>query len=148
MARVGQVEESEKVWEGIQMNVMESKEKSMVLDGDDSLVSTDEKEERPRVTDDEAREVAKNFAAVLKNCADARREMEESIDDEAEFSKKSLGLSMCMAKIVCPLQQNVFVDAITALGDDNGDSEDDETVKMPVLMQQWRICFNVYKRRI
>lgn len=126
-----QVKESEKVWESIQQNVLESKglaatgsgggsgSKSMVMDENDKLVSSSgEGTSKKTITDEEAKVVAKNFATVLQQCADARKEVDEA-ENESDYAKTSLALSMCMARIVCPLQQDVVVDAITAEGDDD-----------------------------
>ena len=110
-----QIEESEKVWENIQNNVKRSKEKSMVL-------KREQIEEELDISDEEAIEVSKQFSTMLKDCQSAQ-EMVNACNDEGECRKAALGLSMCLAKVVCPLQQNTVAEV---LGQDDFDPEDEK----------------------
>ena len=95
-----QVQESLKVWANIQKNAKEQQEKQ------DMLASISEKE---------AVALAKSFSQILKDCQDATSKMQNSQSEE-EHQTASLDLTICMSKIVCPLQHKTLV---KALGDDD-----------------------------
>lgn len=100
-----QVEESLQVWSKIKENAREQKEKQEIL---------------ASISEKEAVAIAKSFSQVLKDCQDATSNMQASQTEE-DHQKASLDLTICMAKIVCPLQHKTLV---KALG-----SDDEHTVE-------------------
>lgn len=122
-----QIGESEKVWQNIQQSVQESKtkkEKSMILKPED-IPDDQKKDFGLDISEEEAREIAQSFATMLGNC----KNMQEAVNnckDEAECSKAALGLTMCLAKVVCPLQQNAVAQALNA---DDFDHNDEKAVE-------------------
>jgi len=110
-----QIGESEKVWENIQNNVKRSKEKSMMLKKEQVLEEVD-------ISDEEAVEVSKQFSTMLTECQSAQ-EIVAACSDEDECRKAALGLSMCLAKVVCPLQQSTVA---KVLHEDDFDPQDEK----------------------
>lgn len=100
-----QVQESLEVWSKIKENARQQKEK------DDILQSISEKE---------AVALAKSFSQILKDCEDASTKMQTSQSEE-DHQRATLDLTICMAKILCPLQHKTLV---KALG-----SDDENTVE-------------------
>ncbi len=128
-----QVGESEKVWDNIQKSVRESRQKAAgVIEEAKSMVLTQDdlpEEQRKKVmdiSDDEARDIAKSFATMLDECKKIQK-LVDDCKDEAECAKASLALTMCLAKVVCPLQQKAVADVLDAA--DDLDSDDENTVK-------------------
>jgi cytochrome c heme-lyase len=123
-----QISESEKVWDNIQRNVEQSKNpkgtgKSMILKQED--IPDEQKENSDiamKISDDEARNIAKSFVTMLANCQSAQKVVNNCKDD-AECAKASLALSMCLAKVVCPVQQDALAVALNA---DDFDPNDDK----------------------
>mmetsp|Transcript_17784 Transcript_17784/g.22432 ORF Transcript_17784/g.22432 Transcript_17784/m.22432 type:complete len:315 (-) Transcript_17784:878-1822(-) len=129
-----QVGESQKVWSNIQKNVAESKKrsspKSMILKQEDIPQDQKEQEEAeiqlPDISDAEAKEIALSFAKMVGQCQEAQK-IVDACEDEAECAKASLALTMCLAKVVCPLQQNAVA---KALDDEGVDMNDEKAVAM------------------
>jgi hypothetical protein len=61
--------------------------------------------------------LAKSFSQILKDCQQATGKMEAS-ESEEEYQRASLDLTICMSKIVCPLQHKSLTKAVS------GDDED------------------------
>ena len=124
-----QVAESEKTWENIQKNVQtcksgndQNKPKSMVLTQEQIRgKESDEEEYNIDITKEEAVKIAKSFSQMLSDCQKAQQLVDECTDD-AECAKASLGLTLCMAKLICPLQH----DAVTKSLDSKDLDENDE----------------------
>ncbi len=129
-----QISESEKVWDNIQKNVEQSKrsasaplEKNMILKPEDI---PDDQKKHPAtsadidISDDEARKIAKQFVVMLDNCRSAQKVVDSCKDDD-ECAKASLALTMCLAKVVCPVQQDALA---VALNSDNFDPNDEKAV--------------------
>jgi cytochrome c heme-lyase len=91
-----QLQESLDVWAQIKAN---AKEKSSM----DAL--------KQSISDEDAKALAKSFAQILKDCQEASSKMESSKSAE-EQQRASLDLTICMAKIVCPLQHKTLVKAL------------------------------------
>ena len=126
-----QVLESQKVWADIQRNVEESKSKSMILKQDD-IPQDQRKEEKktkdlPNMSDEEAKEIALSFASMIGQCRSVQKVV-EACKDEAECAKASLALTMCLAKVVCPLQQSVVQNVLN--DDDSVDVNDKKAVEI------------------
>jgi len=128
-----QVGESEKVWENIQMSVQESKKranepakaKSMILTKDDIPDDQQEVDDDAldiRITDEEARDIAKKFATMLDQCKHAEQ-LVRNCKDEAECSQYAAALSMCLAKVVCPVQHDSVAEALNANYNENNEKE-------------------------
>uniref|UniRef100_A0A7S3QEP1 Holocytochrome c-type synthase n=1 Tax=Chaetoceros debilis TaxID=122233 RepID=A0A7S3QEP1_9STRA len=144
-----QIGESEKVWANIQQSVQESKkvaeEKSMVLKREDlpngEIVDIN-------ISDKEAKEIAKSFVTMLDQCKSVQKLVEECKDDE-DCAKASLALTMCLAKVVCPLQQETVA---TALSDDNFDSNDEKAAeaynaRFEKALENMSVCVNSKSQR-
>jgi hypothetical protein len=127
-----QITESEKVWDNIQRSVEQSKNpketKSMILKQDD--IPDEQKENttdnvKVDISDDEAREISKSFLSMLDKCKTAQQVVEKCKDD-AECAKASLALTMCLANVVCPVQQKAVAIALNA---DDFDPEDEKAAE-------------------
>lgn len=120
-----QIGESEKVWENIQKSVEQGKKsieaKSMILKPDD-IPDDQKKDFNLDITDEEAKSIAKSFVTMLDNCKSAQ-ELVNECKDEAECARVSLALTMCLAKVVCPIQQGAVAEALNA---DNFDPNDEK----------------------
>jgi len=120
-----QIAESEKVWENIQNSVKESKKaaeaKSMILKPGD-IPDDQKKDFNLDITDEEAKSIAKSFVKMLDTCESTQKLINEC-KDEAECAKASLALTMCLAKVVCPIQQGAVSEAL------NGDDFDENDEK-------------------
>jgi cytochrome c heme-lyase len=98
-----QLQESLDVWAQIKANAQEKSNREAL---------------KQSISDDDAKALAKSFAQILKECQEASSKVETSQSPE-EQQRASLDLTMCMAKIVCPLQHKTLVNA---LGSDNEDT--------------------------
>jgi len=102
----GQVEESLKVFQGIQ------------ADGEQKRLQSETQQQQPHIEREDAIILVRKFAIVLKECEGFRKMMNECQDEE-EYAQASLGLTMCMGKWLCPLQYGNVKDSLEAvkLGD-------------------------------
>lgn len=115
-----QIGESEEVWRNIQKSVQQSKmaanadkAKSMVLKPEDLPEDQREEEGHVSISEEEAREISRSFLTMLEKCKKAQK-LVDQCQDEAQCAKASLGLTMCLAKVVCPLQQEAVAEALNA----------------------------------
>jgi len=109
-----QVAESVSVWQNIQAAAKQQKQED------------DERRQQQTevtITEEQAKELALNFAAMLKDCRQARRAVDQC-HTEDECARASLDLTMCMSKLVCPLQHTALIERITADDDDDAAIED------------------------
>jgi len=120
-----QIGESEKVWENIQNSVLQSKKvaeaKSMILKADD-IPDDQKKDFNLDITDEEAKGIAKSFVTMLDTCKSNQKLINEC-KDEADCAKASLALTMCLAKVVCPIQQGAVSEALNADDFDANDAK-------------------------
>merc|ERR1712071_288744 len=122
--------ESEKTWESIQRNVQQSKGGtnakpiSMVLTKE-QISGENESAEDIQISKEEAIKVAENFAKMLRECQEAQKIVDECTDD-AECAKASLGLSLCMAKLACPLQHQAVTKSLKSDDLDENDEKYEE----------------------
>ena len=100
-----QLEESLQVWSKIKESARQQKEKEDILQS---------------ISEDEAVALAKSFSQILKDCQAATTKLQNSQSEE-EHQQASLDLTICMAKIVCPLQHRTLVKAVA--------SDDEHTVE-------------------
>ena len=149
-----QLSESQKVWANIQKNVEESRkrsndttssttEKSMVLKQEDLPEDQRDENQLPNIPDEEAKEIALSFASMIGQCRAAHKVV-ESCKDEADCAKASLALTMCLAKVVCPLQQSAVEEA---LNDENVDMNDEKAAAIynatfDKALENMAICVN------
>ena len=118
-----QVGESEKVWENIKKSVQDSSDemgngknkRNNVVDG-----KREKNEENVAINKKEAIAIASMFATMLKECQEAQKTV-DACEDEVECTKASLALTMCMGKIICPLQHSAVAKSLNAEFDDNDD---------------------------
>jgi len=128
-----QVGESQQVWANIQRSVAESKgkgvnkqePKSMVLKQSD-LPDDQRDPEFPdlNISDSQAQDIAKQFGQMLSDCQKYQKIVDKCKSEE-ECTHASLALTMCLAKIMCPVQQEAVEVALNA---DQFDPNDEKAV--------------------
>lgn len=104
----GQVKESQEVWDGIQRAAKEKEAREEARRNAERNKGSKQAAvqcEPVNITKEEAQKVVENFAAVLRDCQEAQKAMEDC-KSEADCARALLGLTMCMAKIICPLQHS------------------------------------------
>ena len=89
------------------------------------------------ISEDDAKAIAKSFSQILIDCQEANTKMKSS-ETEEEHQRASLDLTICMGKIVCPLQHKALV---KALG-----SEDEDTVEAALDRVATCVASNTTKR--
>jgi cytochrome c heme-lyase len=97
-----QVQESVQVWQSIQQSASDKASAEKV--GND--VS-------PSLSEEQARTLAREFAQVMSDCRAAQRRVSEC-NDEMECARASMDLTVCMGKIVCPLQHTALTKALAS----------------------------------
>ena len=102
---IGQVDESVKVWDNIQKQAKINSANKQKKQVEDNTMQS------KQITKEEAVAIAKSFADILKQCSESKQIMESCEKDE-EYAQASLALSMCMAKVICPLQHKTVVKAL------------------------------------
>lgn len=115
-----QVGESIKVWESIQENARRNKEAAEEADQPKIItVARDEDDGEEAEAADvnisakEATALAKSFALALKNCQEAQRTL-NACKDDSDCARASLALTMCMGKIMCPLQHTALTKSLAS----------------------------------
>jgi cytochrome c heme-lyase len=110
-----QLGESIKVWDNIQENARRNKAAGKEVDKPKviTVARDDEKKDADvKISAKEATELAKSFASALKGCQEARRTLDACKDDE-ECARASLALTVCMGKIICPLQHDALTKSLS-----------------------------------
>lgn len=102
-----QVQESLKVWQSIQ-------------DARKQELQTGQEEAETEISESDARQIAKNFAKVLKDCRPQQTRM-KSCKSEEDCSRASMDLTMCMGPVLCPIQHKNLRKTLT--------EEDDEKIE-------------------
>jgi hypothetical protein len=69
-------------------------------------------DQSPHLTDAQARKLARDFAQVMSDCRAAQKRVTEC-SSEMECAQASMDLTVCMGKIVCPLQHSALTKALT-----------------------------------
>lgn len=104
-----QVGESVHVWQNIQAAVAGKGRTSGGVGGGDSNEQLDE---------NQAMDLASSFAQIRTACRAAEQRVDEC-DTAENCAKASMGLTMCMGKILCPLQHNSLFQALSDDGSSN-----------------------------
>lgn len=102
-----QLMESKKVWSNIQSDV---KEKSQGMKSTNMVLNAADLE----ITDSEAKQIAKDFAAMLQKCKDFQSVV-DSCESEEECKFASIGLTKCMASIICPTQNDAMTEVLKSI---------------------------------
>jgi len=105
-----QVAESVTVWQNIQAAAKKEQQ-------DDNTTTTS------NISEHEAKELARNFAKMLKDCREAQAAVDKCTNEQ-DCARASLDLTLCMSKIVCPLQHDALIQRLTA----NDDSAIDDAL--------------------
>jgi len=103
-----QVNESLQVWANIQEAARREKER-------DQLANS--------IREEDAILIAESFAKVLEECQRVQQKV-DTCESEQECVRASMDLTLCMAKIVCPLQHGAVMKALQS------DSEGDQSVEV------------------
>lgn len=126
-----QLGESIKVWDSIQENARRNKAAGKAADKPKVIiVARDDEDEDAdiKISAKEATELAQSFASALKGCQGAQRTLDACKDDE-ECARASLALTVCMGKIMCPLQHDTLTKSLAAEPTDaKGEAEYDARV--------------------
>lgn len=105
-----QVSESVQVWKNI-------KQQAGGKDSKESSVTQSNKLE-----EHQAKELAERFGRILRECSQQQQKMNKC-HSEQDCARASMDLTMCMAKLVCPLQHESLVQALTTDDDQHGDGK-------------------------
>jgi hypothetical protein len=95
-----QVKESVYVWQSIQQSAAGR-----------GRISEEQVPDAPQLTEAQAQKLARDFAQVMSDCRAAQRRVSEC-EDELECARASMDLTVCMGKIVCPLQHSTLTKAL------------------------------------
>lgn len=98
-----QVKESIQVWDNIQAAASKTKAAPAVIE---------EEMPMPNVSAKEAKLLARNFSKALTDCRKVSERVKNA-ETEMDMAKARMDLSICMAKIVCPLQHGSLVEALS-----------------------------------
>jgi len=143
-----QIRESEEVWRDIQeRGVVLSSQRQLLDDGMivDSAGAADATKQ-PKISDKEAMELAKTFADSLKECQLAQKAVNLCTTDQ-ECTQASLTLTMCMAKILCPIQHKAVVQSIhTAASTPKEEEEYD--VRLETALENATLCIGQVHKRV
>jgi signal transduction protein with GAF and PtsI domain len=107
-----QVQESVQVWDSIQQNAKRQQQER-------------EQSSMPRISEKEAMAIGQSFHQALKDCQAQQQKVNEC-SDEQECARASMDLTLCMAKLWCPLQHAAVVSALQQ--DDSSEEEYDARV--------------------
>lgn len=122
-----QVQESVKVWQSIQQARKQELEALQQQEDDDDYDSME-------LSEADAKQVALNFAKVLKQCRSQQARV-QSCESDAECSKASVDLTMCMGPILCPVQHKNLQKTLTA-----GDNDDDDGEMIEAALETLTDC--------
>lgn len=108
-----QVQESVQVWDSIQQNAkrqQQEREQSGAM---------------PSISEKEAAAIGQSFHQALRDCQEQQQKVNDC-SNEQECAKASMDLTLCMAKLWCPLQHAAVVSALQQ--DDSSEEEYDARV--------------------
>jgi cytochrome c heme-lyase len=140
-----QIRESEEVWREIQERgvVLSSQQQ---LDDGTIIDSAGAAIKQPKISDKEAMELAKTFADSLKECQHAQKAVNLCTTDQ-ECTQASLTLTLCMAKILCPIQHKAVVQSIhTAASTPKEEEEYD--VRLETALENATLCIGQVHKRV
>lgn len=119
-----QVSESVQVWESIQATARKKFQEP-------------ENEEAERLSSKDAKKLAASFSKMLKECRTEQHAIDHC-ESEKECSKASVDLTICMAKIVCPIQHQALVK--TVMNDDESVTEEESEAKVEAILAAVHDC--------
>lgn len=112
-----QVSEADKVWENIQANAAANRSKPHSSeDTTQGARNTNES----KISEKEATDLAKKYYQIIEDCKETQYKM-STCESEEECSRASLDLTLCMAKIACPLQHSAVIESIHSPVDDESE---------------------------
>jgi cytochrome c heme-lyase len=118
-----QVSESVSVWQSIQLAAAASKTKEETEGEAGQSDQHSAFKNIPPLNDKDAIELAKNLSRALQECRQAQAAIDNlsddnDDDDSSSYAKASMDLTICLGKILCPLQHSALTQAA------RGDNED------------------------
>jgi len=128
-----QLFESQRVWAKIQSDVAEKKENSDGIKSRNMILNAQDL----NITDSEAKKIAEDFAVMLQRCKDFQSVV-DSCDSEEECKFASIGLTKCMASIICPAQHSAMTDVLNSIDPNIEKLEDD--ARFDTVLQNMNIC--------
>lgn len=114
-----QVQESLQVWESIQKSKQQKEQ--------DESVS--------QVSNEEAVAICKSFGEMLRQCQEAQAKLNQC-ETEQECAEASMDLTLCMAKILCPLQHSAMVNALQQ----SSDKEEEYNARLEKALENVTVC--------
>jgi cytochrome c heme-lyase len=113
-----QVSESVSVWQSIQLAAAGSKTREEAQDDDSGQPAAFNN--IPPLSDKAAIDLAENLSRALEECRQAQEVIDSlgNDDDSSSYAKASMDLTICLGKILCPLQHSALTQAA------RGDNED------------------------
>jgi cytochrome c heme-lyase len=115
-----QVQESLQVWDSIQKAKQQNQQ---------------EVEKMSEISNQEAVAICKSFGRMLHECQEAQAKVNECTSDE-ECARASMDLTLCMAKILCPLQHSAMVNALSS----NDETEEEYNVRLEAALENVSDC--------
>ena len=107
-----QVAESVTVWQNIQAAAKEKQQQRGTV-------------EEYQITDEQARELAHQFAQMLHDCRTAQAAVDRCDNDDSQAAARaSLDLTLCLGQAVCPVQHDALVQRLH-----NNDNNDEAAVE-------------------
>jgi len=136
-----QIGESVQVWQNIQAAVAgkgkaDSSDKSFALSKRHPTLL-------PEIDETQAKDLAAVFSKARVSCRDAAQRVDECVSDSA-CAKASMGLTMCMGKLICPLQHGTLV---KTLSNDTSDDEKIQEAKIETAMANLSECVSLKSRQ-
>eukprot|EP00814_Leptocylindrus_danicus_P013647 CAMPEP_0116044228 /NCGR_PEP_ID=MMETSP0321-20121206/26878_1 /TAXON_ID=163516 /ORGANISM="Leptocylindrus danicus var. danicus, Strain B650" /LENGTH=381 /DNA_ID=CAMNT_0003525291 /DNA_START=105 /DNA_END=1250 /DNA_ORIENTATION=- len=115
--------EADRVWAHIQANANASGQKNTTQNSNESesaAADTTQEEEMPRISEKEAQALAQKLQEMMQSCQIAQKKLTQC-NDEEECATASLDFTLCMSKILCPLQYGAVTKSLHS-----GDGEENE----------------------
>jgi hypothetical protein len=143
-----QIRESEEVWKEIQDRGVMVSSSQQFDDGTigNSVGATADATEQPNLSDQEAMELAKIFAKSLKDCQQAQKAVNLCTTDQ-ECTQASFTLTMCMAKILCPIQHKALVQSIHTTAS-TPKEEEEYDVRLETALENATLCIGQVHKRV
>lgn len=120
-----QVGESQKTWESIISNSVRSDTGGDLPDGTMSKSEIDK--------------IAKQMRSIKVDCVKAQKRVDDC-KDEMDCARASLALTMCMAKIACPLQHAAVVQVL--------EKDDEEDGKVEKALENAVACVAMFDEKV
>jgi cytochrome c heme-lyase len=144
-----QVADSENVWKDIQAHG--SQLNKMLSTGGPDSARVEELEEvqqqaRPGIPEKEAKALSMAFAQVVKDCQNAQKAMNSACaeNDDAACAQASLQLTMCVAKIMCPVQHQAVAKSVHAVTE----NQEEYDLRVDTALENATLCIGGVNERI